>query len=453
VSDSFDVIVVGARCAGASLATMLARRGLRVCLLDKDRFPSDTLSTHGIQPAGVQVLGRLGVLDSLFELAPPIRRLRMAFDDAAATPTDLEAVVGGPALSVRRLALDQILVTAAADAGAEVRTGTAVTGPVRDGNRVGGVTTATGQVRAPLVVGADGARSSVARFVGAPERHRTANGRVFMWGYYDADPTGGEMWIGKLGDHTYLAMPTDGGLTAVAVCPSIDRRDEVRADREAVYEAGLRGWPELHDGVEGAERDGPLRTMANLSGFFRPSAGPGWALVGDAGHFKDPTAGQGIADALRQSEALAATIAGAFGDGPGPLDAALREWGRRRDADAWEMYWFAHDMGAAGPTPPWRREAQRRIDAEPQMTAAMVRVLNHELRPSQLFTPSFFLATGARALRHGRGRRRAIAAEMWTTATTDLRRRRRLSISTPLVRRLHDRPIATECRPPKMEET
>ncbi|HEX4304683.1 MAG TPA: NAD(P)/FAD-dependent oxidoreductase, partial [Solirubrobacterales bacterium] len=386
MTDSFDVIVVGARCAGASLATMLARAGLRVCLLDKDRFPSDTLSTHGIQPAGVQVLRRLGVLDSLLELAPPIRRLRMAFDDAATT-TDLEAVVGGPALSVRRLALDEILVAAAAEAGAEVRTGTAVTGLLRDGDRVGGVTTAAGPVRARLVVGADGARSSVARFVGAPERHRTANGRVFMWGYYAADPTGGEMWIGKLGDHTYLAMPTDGGLTAVAVCPSIERREEVRADRAAVYEAGLRGWPELHAGVEGAEREGPLRTMANLSGFFRPSAGPGWVLVGDAGHFKDPTAGQGIADALRQSEALAATIARAFDRGPGALDKALRGWWRRRDADAWEMYWFAHDMGAAGPTPPWRREAQRRIDADPRATAAMVRVLNHELRPSQLFTP------------------------------------------------------------------
>jgi menaquinone-9 beta-reductase len=422
MSESFDVIVVGARCAGASLAIMLARAGLGVCLLDKDRFPSDTLSTHGIQPTGVRVLERLGVLDSLLELAPPIRRLRMAFDDAPMTTTDLEAVVGGPGLSVRRLALDAILVGAAADAGAEVRTGTAVTGLVRDGGRVCGVTTATGRLRAPLVVGADGARSSVARFVGAGEQHRTTNGRVFMWGYYDVDPTGGEMWIGKLGDHTYLAMPTDGGLSLVAVCPSIDRRDEVRADREAVYDAGLRAWPELHAGIEGAERDGPVRTMAGLNGFFRPSAGPGWALVGDAGHFKDPTAGQGIADALRQSERLASAIARALGGGRGSPDAALREWWRWRDDDAWEMYWFAHDMGAAGPTPPLHREGQRRIAADPAMTARMVRVLNHELRPSELFTPAFALATSAGALRHGRGHRREIVQEMVGTATDELQR-------------------------------
>ena len=325
---------------------------------------------------------------------------------------------------MRRITLDEILVNAAADAGAEVRTQTAVTGLVMDGGRVAGVTTPSGELRAPLVVGADGTRSAVAKMVGAQEYHPTPNGRVFMWAYYEADPTDGEMWIGKVGDHTYLGMPTDGGLTLVGVCPSIERRDEVRADREAVYEAGLRAWPELHAGVDGARRDGPLRTMANMPGFFRPSAGPGWALVGDAGHFKDPTPGQGIADALRQSEKLAAAINRALGGGHGRADEILREWWRWRDEDAWEMYWFAHDMGAAGPTPPLRREAERRIAADPELTTAMVRILNHELRPSEVFTPAFSLTTMARALRHGRGHRRAIMGEAGTAAVDEVRRRR-----------------------------
>jgi hypothetical protein len=124
---------------------------------------------------------------------------------------------------------------------------------------------------------------------------------------------------------------------------------------------------------------------------------------------------------LRQSEKLAAAIVGAPGESR-DLDRDLRDWWRWRDDDAWEMYWFAHDMGAAGPTPPWRRAAQRRIDADPRATAAMVRVLNHELLPSQLFTPGFFLATSAHALRQGRGRRRAIGREMLATVATDLRR-------------------------------
>ena len=422
MSESFDVIVVGARCAGAPLATMLAHDGLRVCLVDKERFPSDTLSTHGIQPTGIQVLERIGVLDSLLKLAPPIARLRMVFDDVSTAAADVVAITGAPGLSVRRITLDEILVSAAAAAGAEVRTETAVTGLVNDSERIVGVTTSSGELRAPLVVGADGARSTVAKMVGASEYNPTTGGRVFMWAYYEADPTDGEMWIGKVEDHTYLAMPTDGGLSLIGVCPSSERRDEVRADREAVYQAGLRAWPELHAGVEGAHREGAVRTRANLCGFFRPSAGPGWALVGDAGHFKDPTPGQGISDALRQSEKLAAAIKRALGDGAGKQDEILRGWWRWRDEDAWEMYWFAHDMGAAGPTPPLRREAERRIAADPALTAAMVRVLNHEQRPSEVFTSAFSVTTLAQALHHRRGHRRKIMREAGTTAVDELRR-------------------------------
>src|SRR3954453_8655269 len=128
VSESFDVIVVGARCAGAPLATMLAHAGLRVCVVDKDGFPSDTLSTHAIQPAGVQVLERIGVLDALLEVAPPMLRGRMVFDEEAVVIDDVVAMMGAPVLSVRRITLDEMLVNAAADAGAQVRTRTAVTG-------------------------------------------------------------------------------------------------------------------------------------------------------------------------------------------------------------------------------------------------------------------------------------------------------------------------------------
>jgi menaquinone-9 beta-reductase len=422
VSESFDVIVVGARVAGAPLATMLARAGLRVCVLDRDRFPSDTPSTHAIQPAGVQVLERIGVLDALLKLAPPMLRGRMAFDDDVAVVDDVVAVTGAPVLSVRRITLDELLVNAAAEAGAQVRTQTPVTGLVVDDGRVAGVRSGDRELRAPLVVGADGRRSAIATMVAAREYHGTANGRVFMWAYYEADPTNGELWIGKIGDHAYLATPTDNGLALVAACPSIGRRDEVRADRRRVYEAGVRGWPELHAGIAGARREGPIHTMANMHGFFRASAGPGWALVGDAGHFKDPTPGQGIADALRQSEKLAAAIERALGGGNGSPDEILRDWWRWRDADAWEMYWFAHDLGAAGPTPPVLRQAQRRIAADRELTLAAVRIFNHELRPSRVFTPAFSLTTVAQALR--RGQRRAVLREAGAVALNEARRRR-----------------------------
>jgi menaquinone-9 beta-reductase len=425
MSESFDVIVVGARCAGAPLAAMLARAGLRVCVVDKDRFPSDTLSTHAIQPAGVQVLERVGALDSLLKVAPPMVRGRMVFEEDVALIDDVVAITGAPLLSVRRVTLDEILVDTASEAGAEVRTQTPITGLVTDRGRVAGVMTAKGELRAPLVVGADGTRSAVARMAGAKEYHPTPNGRVFMWAYYEGDPTNGEIWIGKIGDHAYLVTPTDNGLCLVAACPSIDRRDEVRADRETVYEAGVRGWPELHAAVAGARREGPIHTMANMRGFFRTSAGPGWALVGDAGHFKDPTPGQGIADALRQSEKLAVAIERALGGGHGAADQILHEWWRWRDEDAWEMYWFAHDLGAAGATPPLLRQAQRRIAADPELVAATMRIFNHDLRPSEVFTPAFSLTTIGQALRRGRGQRRAILREAGAAALEEMRRRRR----------------------------
>jgi menaquinone-9 beta-reductase len=422
--EAFDVVVVGARCAGAPLATTLGRAGMHVCMVDKDRFPSDTLSTHGIQPAGVQVLDRLGVLDSLLKLAPPMTRGRMVFDDSVELAADIVEVTGAPVLSVRRFVLDQILVNAAAEAGVEVRTGAAVTGLVTEHDRVVGVTTAGGELRAPLVVGADGTRSAVAKMIGAREYCTTPNGRVFMWAYYDGDPSNGEMWAGKLDDCAYLVLRSDDGLSLVAACPSIDRRDEVRGNREAVYEAGIRAWPELHAGIAGAPREGPVRTMANMHGYFRESAGPGWVLVGDAGHFKDPSPGQGIADALRQAESLADAIARALGGGSGNPDHVLRDWWRWRDEDAWEMYWFAHDAGMAGPWPRLRLEVLRRIAADPELTSALLRVFNHDLRPSQLFTPWFSITTTARALRAATGERASILREARKAATDEIRRQR-----------------------------
>ena len=157
MAERFDVIIVGARCAGSSLAILLARAGLRVCVVDRARFPSDTASTHGVQPSGVKILDQLGVLEPLLEVTPAIERVTVAFDDARIS-ANFTALVGAPMVSARRVTLDAILLEAAAAAGAEVLTQTAVTGLVEERGRVAGVKTRSGELRAPLVVGADGTR-------------------------------------------------------------------------------------------------------------------------------------------------------------------------------------------------------------------------------------------------------------------------------------------------------
>ena len=396
--DRFDVVIVGARCAGSPLATLLARSGLRVCLLDQARFPSDTPSTHVIQPAGVQVLDGLGVVESLVDMVTAIERATLALGESRIEFGRISATLGAPMLNVRRVKLDAVLLEAAGAAGVEIRTGTRVIGLLEDAGRVGGVRTKAGAVRASLVVGADGARSSVARVVGAQEYARTAPGRVFVWGYFaGAELAADRVWLGKIGDHGFLGSPTDSGLFMAAVAPSVRYRHTVLADPTASHREGLTHWPELADGLAGARRVGPMRVMPRWHGYFRRSAGPGWVLVGDAGHFKDPTAGQGISDALRQVSALAPAISNHH-DHPVRLDEGLREWWSWRDRDAWQMYWFAHDLGAPGPTPRLVQRIQRRIAADPRLSARLARVLNHQLPPAQLITPALAARAAATAL-------------------------------------------------------
>ena len=417
------MIVVGARCAGSPLATMLAERGLSVCLLDRSSFPSDTPSTHGIQPCGVAILARLGLRERLLAVTDPVEHAFLAFDELRVEVRDFDRKVGAPMLNVRRVTLDSILLEAAEAAGVEVRTGTNVTGLIESGGRVGGVETTAGPLRAPLVVGADGARSTMARLLGAAEYAKTPARRIFTWGYYEGVPADNRVWLGRVGEHAYLASPTDAGLFLAAVVPPFERRAELREDRDRHFEEGLAGWPELHEHIGSARRVGPVRMMSRLDGFFRESAGPGWALVGDAGHFKDPTPGQGIADALRQAVALTEAIERALGGSEDP-DRVLRRWWEWRDRDAWEMYWFAQDMARPGRAPLLTRIVEERFAAEPALVEGLLHVLNHEIPPSELFGPRLSVAALAEALRRGRGRRRQVLGEARALAGEQLRRRK-----------------------------
>jgi 2-polyprenyl-6-methoxyphenol hydroxylase-like FAD-dependent oxidoreductase len=424
-TEQFDVVVVGARCAGSPLATMLARRGLRVCLLDRSRFPSETLSTHVIQPCGVTVLDRLGVLDTVLAAgAVPLTRFTLVTDDARVDATIDAEAFGAPALSVRRITLDHLLVEAAAAAGAEVRTGTGVTGLLWENGRVIGIETAGGPLRARLVVGADGRGSTVAKLVGATEYHLAPPGRMFAWAYFEgAANDEGHLRLGSLGELTFAASPTDSGLYMAAVCPALGAKDTFLADREGGFMAGLDSWPELADLLSGANRIGPIRVMTNWHGYFREAAGPGWALLGDAGHFKDPSPAQGIADALRQAEHLANAVEAGLSEAA-DIDDELRRWWRRRDEDGYEMHWFATDMGAAGSSPPLAGQFTRDIAGDEEATEKLLRVLNHDIPPSQLFTPRRLARAALRAVRNQPHQIPAMVKEAASELRNEVRRSR-----------------------------
>lgn len=421
----FDVVVVGARCAGSPLAAMLARQGLSVCLVDRARFPSETPSTHIIQPCGTRVLDQLGLLGAVLAAgAVPLDRMTMVIDDAVRIEAAVERAMNPhPSLCVRRVTLDALLVDAAAAAGADVRTGVRVTSLTTEDGRVTGVDTTSGPIQARLVVGADGRHSTVASLVGAREYHVAPPGKAFAWGYFEqVGDREGHARLGRRGDMGFLAGPTDGDLYMAAIAVDMTKQAEFHANRDANFTAGIQTWPELADVLAGGRRVGPIRVLTNWHGYFRETAGPGWVLVGDAGHFKDPTPGQGIGDAFRQARRLARSIEDGLGNSS--PDEAMRRWWHWRDDDADEMHWFARDMGAPGASTPLNTRLLRDVAADPKATQMLFLVLNHEIRPSQLFTTSMVARAAVRAMRDRPDRMFATLKEIVSAGRDNARRSR-----------------------------
>lgn len=429
--DRFDVIVVGGRCAGSPLAALLARQGLKVAVVERASFPKDTLSTHIFQAPAINFLKRLGVSESVRETgARAYTKVDLRQEDFRCTfEIDRRPGDEGAFMSVRRFVLDPILLEAAADAGAEVLMSSTVTGLHRDGDRVAGITLssqgADRRLEARLVVGADGRNSTVAELAGARKYNIVPGERFGYWSFFaDADPGPDPSLIYHRWEGRYIiAMPADGGLYQVIMLPAMSFLPEFREDREAAFMAHARACGPVAEVLAGAHRTGKMFGMLKYECFFREASGPGWALVGDAGHFKDPAPGQGIGDAFRQAEALAPVIVGAIGDSDAALDGAVRGWARWRDVDAAEHYWLAADFGAPTPTPSVIVEVTRQLHAQGR-AAELGDVFQHRRRPSAVVTPPLLLKAAAAAMRRPGADRGEIMREVRALIATDSRRRR-----------------------------
>lgn len=337
----YDVIVVGARCAGAPTALLFARQGYRVLLVDRGRFPSDKLSTLYIQQPGVARLARWGVLDAVKASGcPPLDHVVYELGDVRVEGCSSGIDGVRAAYAPRRHVLDPILVDAAVAAGAEFRDDCRVVDLLWRDDRVVGVRCdgPAGQVdeHAALVVGADGMRSRVAELVGAPKTVEHPPLTCAYYTFWHGPKTHFEMYEGDTG--WVSAVPTnDGAVLIAAYCPQ-RRFDEVRHDAFAAYLDNVRtNAPKLHAQIEGAEQVGKLHGTGDQQNFFRRAHGPGWALVGDAGHHKDSLTARGIADAFMQADLLAETVGEQLSD-PVRLDAALAEFDREREARLTENF-------------------------------------------------------------------------------------------------------------------
>jgi flavin-dependent dehydrogenase len=311
----YDVVIAGARCAGAATAMLLARQGARVLVLDRSRYGTDTLSTHALMRGGVRQLHRWGLLPRVIAAGTPAIRSTTLHLPGGVSTVEIKPKHGVDALyAPRRDVLDAILVDAARRAGADVRFGTSVTGLRRDRTgRVTGITAGAGVARLEVVadffVGADGRRSAVARHAGAGAAHVAPASSGLIYRYFRGVAADGYHWYFTPGSAAGV-IPTNDGLACVFAATGAER---LRRELDAGAEAGLRrildkAAPGLAGRIDPQGAAGPPRVFPGLTGYLRDAAGPGWALVGDAGYFKDPITAHGITDAFRDAEILARVV-------------------------------------------------------------------------------------------------------------------------------------------------
>ncbi|MDX8151785.1 NAD(P)/FAD-dependent oxidoreductase [Patulibacter brassicae] len=393
-----DVVVVGARPAGTATAIALARRGRRVVALDRASFPSDTLSTHVLFAGCVVELHRSGALERVLETgAPklPAVQLSAAGHDVRGHYTPVDGIDYG--LCVRRIGLDMALVETARAAGAEVRERCTVTEVLWEGGRAAGVRYtdpdgASRELRARLVVGADGRRSQMAQLLGSDVYRTAENGRGLAF-HYVRDPWAGDpegaahrdsitQW--RVGDTLGMFFPTDqeGGL-ALFMPPKEDI-SRFRKDADGVWAEKVASNPGLRRRLAGTEREGKLRSTADVEAFFRVSSGAGWALVGDAGHFKDPVVAQGIRDALRFGRRLGETAAEAL-DHPEWLDRRLFAWELERDAECLPSFYLGRKHTRTHPVSQLEQEFFREAADDPRLAQELADVFARTRKPQQLF--------------------------------------------------------------------
>jgi flavin-dependent dehydrogenase len=315
MSKKYDAVIVGARCAGAATAMLLARAGARVLLVDRGAYGTDTLSTHALMRGAVLQLARWGVLPSIVSRGTPAVRSTTFSYTHEDISVEIEPRFGVDALyAPRRTVLDRILVDAAVESGAEAVFGTYVDDVITGaGGRVHGISAVTRGVRqhihADRTIGADGVHSTVAHRVRADALVEGRYATAVLYSYWRGLRVDGFYW--RFHQKASVGViPTNHAAACVFVAvPSNRLREELRGSAASAYRPMIwHAAPSVAAQLADATMTEPIRGFGGRVGFIKRAAGPGWALVGDAGYFKDPLTAHGITDALRDAELLARAI-------------------------------------------------------------------------------------------------------------------------------------------------
>lgn len=387
----YDAIIVGARCAGAPTALLLARKGYKVLMVDRSAFPSDmAFSNHFMHQAGAACLKRWGLLEKLAATGcPPITE--DFFDYGAFSLTGPVPPCDGvnTAFAPRRIVLDPLLAEAAVEAGSELRDAFSVQELLWDNGTVVGIRgrhkEKVYEERARIVVGADGMFSAVAKAVQAPEYRSSPALEGSWYGYWSGVPMKGwHLWLRP--ERVIFAYNTNHGLTLIGVAFIAKDLPEVRADIERHHSEVIAQYaPELAERMSSGRRESRFVGGAIPYHIRRPY-GPGWALVGDAGYQKDPCTASGITDAFRSAEWLAQAIDDGF-SGRQPMEQALAKYEETRNQSEMPYFELTTQFAALAPPPQEVQDLLFALQFNPEQRSRFFGVLSHSVPVQEFFAP------------------------------------------------------------------
>lgn len=397
-----QVIVVGAGPGGSSTAWHLAQHGIDVLMLDRAEFPRDKVCAEYLSPQASRILSSMGAMDAVDDSGPAhLTGMRVRAPNGYEIHGSFVARHGFHAfrdrgIAVRRSVLDEILVRRAQSAGVRLVERARVTDVLRDGGgRTCGVIVldgdgATKELRAPLVIGADGLRSVIGRRLGLTRISRFPRRVAFVAHFRNVDGVNeiGEMHVERDG---YVGIADVGhGLTNVAlVVPSRAARDAA-SDPNAILDGWLARHPHLAARFAQAERVEPVRATGPFASSTRRAWAHGAALVGDAADFFDPFTGEGVYSALRGGELLAPFAAEAALSEPDAAAQVLAEYEKTRRAEFGGKWLVEKLISGTIAVPALINHAARALSRKKEMADLLVGVVGDFVPPSQVLRVGYF---------------------------------------------------------------